>query len=132
MKRELRTSINRLTKLADHLVKNVRHKAFNMNTWCYYDEESCGTAACALGHAAMIPSFRRAGLKLSESSSREPEHNGVHGYLAGASFFGIDYWQSDWIFNPMWYRANHPTRFEVAKRIRDVIKTLKKRAKEAA
>jgi hypothetical protein len=54
--------------LADYLYK-VRRNRFYFATWVGADwkgdkDLSCGTTACALGHATMIPKFRKMGLRL--------------------------------------------------------------------
>ena len=65
------TRERRLTRLADYLEELPRTKRFNMGTWGEHhgkhepaEMNYCGTEACALGHAAMMPEFKRAGLKL--------------------------------------------------------------------
>ena len=58
----------RLLKLAEYLGKLPKSK-FDFSKWVGEDWKgkqnlSCGTTACSLGHAATIPSLRKAGLRL--------------------------------------------------------------------
>lgn len=60
----------RLLKLAAYL-RTVPPRRFNYNRWVGDDWEgapdlSCGTTACALGWATVMPEFRRLGLKMKE------------------------------------------------------------------
>lgn len=69
---------NRLLLLADYLDK-LPPERFNYNVWVGTDwkgkwDLSCGTKACALGHACTIPELRDAGLRLVREGS-----NGVSG-----------------------------------------------------
>lgn len=62
------TGNRRLLKLAQFL-KTVPAERFNMGVWVGDDwkgdpDLSCGTSACALGWATVIPEFRRLGLRL--------------------------------------------------------------------
>ena len=59
----------RLLKLADYLEKRVENKKFDMGTWGSHvgdhdpkKDNFCGTTACAMGWATMIPSFQKLGL----------------------------------------------------------------------
>ena len=61
----------RLLKLADYL-DTVKPKYFDFESWVGNAHKkvaasglSCGTTACAVGHAANIPEFKRLGLKLN-------------------------------------------------------------------
>lgn len=75
-------AVRRLTKLADYMEKlpKAAEKHFSMQAWFRHDGEhpflkdgespqkkhyfDCGTSACALGWAATMPYFRKAGLKI--------------------------------------------------------------------
>ena len=107
----------RLLKLADILAKfrPTKGKTFNMGEWGRHDMSHhpekeanfCGTAACALGHAAMDKNFRRAGLEMEWEASfynndgdycGEPQayqatimFKGEENESAGAKFFGLSY-----------------------------------------
>ena len=110
-----RTHTRRLLQLANILEKfrPVNGKRFNMGVWGthaldHHPEETdnfCGTAACALGHAAMDKGFRQAGLRMEWRLMQA--YKGIHGSVpaqyhaticfeectdeqAGAAFFGLD------------------------------------------
>ena len=60
---------NRLTKLANK-IEGALQWNFDMDNWGEHsgdhrpkEKNYCGTAVCALGTAALMPEFRRAGLK---------------------------------------------------------------------
>jgi hypothetical protein len=139
----------RLKKLADHLRKLSRRQSgrqFDMNAWFVVDTDTdeeatppptqrtidpltgvvrdefkCRTAACALGEACTIPSFRKGGLTLREdryvSGYFTPGFKSYRGTAAGAMFFGISMPESDWLFLPENYSSEHITPKMVAKRI---------------
>ena len=77
------THTRRLRRLADILerFRPTNGKRFDMNTWGRHDgshhpeqeKNFCGTAACALGHAALDPKFRQAGLGVRWEE--EPEYD---------------------------------------------------------
>lgn len=76
-------AVRRLTKLADFMdaLPRKANKHFYMNTFYRHDgghpidvspavalrKLDCGTQACALGWAAAIPAFKKAGLELHDS-----------------------------------------------------------------
>lgn len=83
-----------------------RGTEFDMGVWGYHDgrhkpgvkDNFCGTAACALGHAAMDKEFRADGLKLTFTKIDKEDgggwkgdvsFHGEHGENAGAAFFGL-------------------------------------------
>jgi len=121
------THTKRLLKLADILAKFRPKKGikFEMAVWGRHDvshtpspeEGFCGTAACALGHAAMDPAFRRAGLELKWTvldhwydfdAQRSVEDRPIldaevcfgdeKGEYAGAAFFGLSVEEADDVF----------------------------------
>lgn len=51
-------NIKRLKTLANYLL-TINPKTFDLSEW------SCGTTACAIGHAANIPEFKNAGFTLN-------------------------------------------------------------------
>lgn len=102
----------RLLKLADFL-RTIPSERFYYGAWSVSDvgpEEwkkgekklTCGTAACALGWATAIPTFKRAGLKLVPGLVKLDHKDGTceSGFDAGASFFGITLEESDYLFSP--------------------------------
>ena len=98
---------SRLTRLADYLENLPPNRKFDMRTWGTHptgthtppEENYCGTAACALGHAAMIPKFQKLGLQIAwhqpwgEGSgfpwSAEITYKDEYDSYAGALFFGL-------------------------------------------
>jgi hypothetical protein len=106
------THTRRLRKLADILENLQSDRRFNMGTWGEHglehhpDENFCGTTACALGHAAMDPEFRRDGLSLewerNENGYRAAvvlkDHDELRGAAAGAEFFGLTQNEASFVF----------------------------------
>lgn len=103
-------------------------------------KELCGSAACALGSAAIHDPFVKQGLCLkndgvsSESETDEdgleiikyeadfiPFYKGAEGVNAGAKFFGIDDYEADHLFMPGAYDNDNPSAKEVAVRVRKLI-----------
>jgi len=151
-------NVKRLRKLEKHLRKlqlkneagNAKH-VFNMGLWMQQDivatkapklkvtrngeckivaaQAVCHTSACALGEAAMIPEFRRAGLRLvpdaedGESVSFTPVFRGGSGEEAGAEFFDIETNWANWLFSPSQYRKSSSDiePIDVARRIQVLI-----------
>ena len=71
-KARLKLRKERLAKLVQHLLTLPPTVTFDMNEWASHTKDHkptagnyCGTTACVLGHAATIPQFQRAGLKLT-------------------------------------------------------------------
>lgn len=96
----------RLLVLADFLERgDLREGKFAMSHWSVNNKlgvpklGDCGTAACALGWATMIPSFRRAGLHLGRYG--EPViTDGEHPLDAAETLFGINQYEADSLFIP--------------------------------
>lgn len=101
-----RMRLRRLKKLAEILSKIKDKEYFFMHNWVTHhgkgaphltedNQLGCGTAACALGYAAMHPEFTRRGLKLrkyshgSSPSRWTPTFEGASTFEAGERFFGI-------------------------------------------
>lgn len=125
-KQDTRTSIRRLTKLAD-LLETIPRKEYDHSR--YFNE--CGAPACALGYATTIPSFRKAGFR------REPKIRGRTYYYAtlegsrnpliASAFFRISVREASVLF---W--GTHPrTPKQEAKLIRNVIKKYQKKLDQA-
>jgi hypothetical protein len=109
MKKE--TTYKRLMKLADFL-DTVPPKHFDMEDytrglWTDDGEFSakrltnheCGTSACALGWAATIPEFKKAGLTLAWGI---PECRGAPLSPTAKRFFGITEREADTLFYSHW------------------------------
>src|SRR5688572_29906761 len=95
-------AVRRLTKLADYMEKLPKSAAkhFDMGAWFSHRGDHdhaigrwverdtlnyCGTTACALGWAATVPAFRRAGLVV-EAMQLASNHN----ENVACEFFDID------------------------------------------
>jgi hypothetical protein len=87
----------------------------------------CKTFGCALGWAATIPAFRKAGLKNPRSPSYETSSGTKYiGYDAAVFFFDIEYYEAAYLFDPNTYtKLDNPK--EVVKRIRKLLKDDEKR-----
>jgi hypothetical protein len=116
------TGNKRLLVLADFLEKLPR-KRFDYKSWVGQDwggapDLSCGTTACALGWAAVMPEFRRLGLRLVEGewAGAGPyrwvvrDHHvvnkktGSEGAAAGEEIFSLNWEEAVFVFNPNnWY-----------------------------
>lgn len=103
-----RITIKRLTML-EHMLRNhdkiFPQTKFNIKTWCDR-ENSCNTAACALGSAALYKPFNKLGLYADMDHCMMPRYQGNSEYFAGASFFNISLAESEFLFSPdEYYRA---------------------------
>lgn len=130
---------NRLTRLAytlEHLPQQretcvIQVDRFDMYSWAKQGS-ACGTSACAVGHAMLLPWFNAEGLEAKRIDKRgyrnqlSPVYQGQSGFEAVERFFGIDEATSRHLFDPTYYpvfglfgitvQPKH-----VAKRIREVI-----------
>lgn len=105
----------RLLKLADHL-ETVPRSKFYLSVW------SCGTQACAIGHACSIPSFKRAGLKLKLwFGILKPSFDNQTGFSAAMAFFDLTWPEIDRLFAASG-PSDRTTPKQVAKRIREFVK----------
>lgn len=112
----------RLMKLADHL-DTVPEAQFDMTNW----KSTCGTAACAAGHAAMMPEFNEEGFVLRSESSifgtyyyYYPAYQGYKAFEACENFFNLHWKAADYIFSQLKYGYD-VTPKEVAQRIREFV-----------
>jgi hypothetical protein len=104
--------VERLRILQQHLVQlsrtpiAKRPRAFNMTTWFSRKPEKCnefcGTAACALGEAGLIPALRKEGLKTNRRTHKVTFEDEVNLH-AGQYFFELDFNQAANLFNPWRY-----------------------------
>lgn len=89
----------------------------------FIGSQGCGYAACAIGHAYSIKSFRRAGfsLVLNRWNFRTvaPRFDGITGFDAVDAFFAIDDDQSTALFGSDAYDNVHPK--VVAQNLRDFV-----------
>lgn len=87
----------------------------------------CGFAACAIGWAGTIPSFKRAGFKMTHNLSRglgfnfHPTYGNEEGFDAVSAFFDITWDQSTMLFGVDSYRSGNPRPSTVAKSIRQFV-----------
>jgi hypothetical protein len=92
MEGRMKLQKKRLLELATYLETTVHPYNFDMKVW-HKKSPSCGTTACALGHACMIPRFKRLGLRLKESDSwsslSSPSYKENEGLKAAEKFFGL-------------------------------------------
>jgi hypothetical protein len=115
----------RLTKLAEVLENFTEEKKalgleeFDISEW------HCGTAACALGTAALHPWFNRRGFRIADGMFAIPRFDSGDrtdfGIYAAASFFDITVDQGSSIFFGSAYDPP-PTAKQVATRIRALVK----------
>lgn len=139
--RELKTGIRRLMVLRDHLKNNVKDKKFDLDSWVDNEESrtdqgivkdladaSCGTTACALGHAGSIPSFRRAGLRYDVRWYVAAVSYGINkGFDAGQEFFHLTEEESFYLFDPDKYPEGKRSKGYVIKHIDKQIKNMEKK-----
>lgn len=99
----------RLLKLANHL-DTVKPAKFDMGNW------SCGTTACAAGHACGIPEFVELGLYLDYSARPDRGcvrfHDGeyIHsGWNAVEDFFGLEPDEAVYLFGVNDYEWDNRT-----------------------
>lgn len=103
--------------------------AFNIGTWVKRtdDNNQCGFAACAVGHACLDARFNAQGLKLSSHRhAKFPEFNGFGDWHAVNRFFGLNDQESEHLFGGWSYRRNgtqfNPGPASVAQRVEAFIK----------
>lgn len=98
-------NIDRLLKLADHLDKiyktrKTRKRKFDISSWfnrrVSRQGGTCGTSACALGEACLLPSFRKQGLRLD---GEHPYFDGNYNFRAGMVFFDLTELESSHLFS---------------------------------
>jgi hypothetical protein len=95
----------------------------------------CGAAACACGHAALMPEFQSQGLKLVVpvwgARHAQPFYEGREGWAAIENFFGLNDSWAQYLFNAESYDDEPDVMFDdgiplvtpdmVAKRIRALV-----------
>lgn len=127
----------RLETLA-HFLRTVPSARFDLGAWfTVYDESGdirqniwnlsvdkfrsseCGTTACAVGWACMIPEFRKAGL--SASVSGIPCFEETNNWEAVRRFFEIDHNTASFLFIDTCYEEELVSPDEVADRIMDLV-----------
>lgn len=115
-------TVRRLTKLADHMAGLPRKAKFHFDMGTYFSHEGgsrlhpkakdgrglttedlfdCGTSACALGFAAALPEFRRAGLALVINNQANICYKRYIRDEAAMSFFHLTMKQTNYLFGPV-------------------------------
>ena len=104
---------------------------FNICLWIdkqnnRYQQNKCGTAACALGSACLYPPFRKMGLRYD--ADQIPYFRNHREFAAGAVFFGISEDEAKWLFMSARYGIQPDAIFPrmVARRIKHLIKLYEK------
>ena len=115
-------SRRRLRELVEKL-RTVKRSEFDMETWW------CGTAGCAIGHACSLPSWRRAGMRLTPTGRMPWEHSevtfaGHENVDAVAEFLQIDYFDADMLFTK---HKGHETPRQVARHIESFLKAMERK-----
>lgn len=137
-----KVGINRLNKLLD-LFENFDEKVdgkFDISIWAQEldrNKPKCGTAACALGWATTIPSFRKAGFRLVKDDSFShgryhvnlkwrPAYKDIEDmpFTAAAYFFGITTKDAEEAFD---FDDSKVTRKQMISRLKNLIKKNEKR-----
>lgn len=105
-----------------------RGQDFSLSYWAMPNND-CGTTSCALGWAALDRTFRQQGLKLLNNprhskeeevktpravaklagrySSLMPVYADCAGYAAASAFFGLNYADTRYLFDPSEYPDHH-------------------------
>ena len=132
-------NVERLKTLSKFL-RTIPRKLFKMDNWVTTEkpenvvnhihkptETECGFAACAMGWACQIKSFRRIGLKLTPGNIFNevlyPAFDSVTGFRAAERFFGLTCEESHALFHLWDYPTNNITSIQVANKIDKLIKT---------
>lgn len=116
--RRLMMTANLLRNLpAARLVNPKLPTEFEMNVW------SCGTAACAVGHAMYDKAHQEEGLSLSRRGLIvEPQYGAAApGFPSVNAFYGIDYAQAKELFFIRSYEPDSVTPEAVAERIEELV-----------
>lgn len=120
-----RERLERLADLLEALPENgsagENGMKFNLNTWM-----TCGTVACACGHAACDPWFKRQGLRLEYWQTGNDDGYGLFyrhwtHFTAVAQFFQISSDRARHLFSGSNYKRITRPR-DVAERIRETLK----------
>lgn len=99
-------------------VKNI-HKEHLSSVSVSLTGTECGTAACALGCAALYPPFQKEGLVIFGS---EVQYESRYGYDAASGFFKISKAHAQYLFSPTSYPVGRPiTPLMVAARARELL-----------
>lgn len=154
-KSDLMVGIRRLNILANYL-RGLQKGNFDLSSWATHNsamrkadgeyvskplkeivtdvkEGACGTAACACGHATMIPAFRKAGLKLSWETGDEKiaadlvfttKDSVYWGLDAAQMFFKLSFRDAEQLFMSYSYKVGSKT--NVARRIDSMVRKMER------
>lgn len=120
----VRTTVANLGNLAKVNGNKIELKATSVDKI-----RECGYAACAVGWACTIPSFKKAGLKLQskvlngiDDFRMVPKYKSYAGFDAAMSFFGVDQELATYLFeSDAFGDSAKPRPSTVARRIRKVV-----------
>lgn len=112
----------RLEKMIE-MLHDIPKARFDMANWVGND---CGTVACAIGHAAQHPWFRKQGLHLSPPKLGEfiPLYKRRENWEAVTAFFDIKDEDAEYLFDGWSYAScmrGKPGPAEVIARIRELL-----------
>lgn len=121
--------VDRLNRLADHL-DTVPVEQFDLQDWVgaanlgpdgFEIVAGCGTVACAVGHACLMPEFQDEGLKFDDDVPCYMTFDrNFYGWFAVEEFFGLAFDSADKMFSAGSY-DDYATSSEVAARIRQFL-----------
>lgn len=123
--------LKQLKYMLDNHSKLFTNVKFSIGQWCDMEKpknfpldtsikkipRSCGTAACALGSAALYAPLRKQGLKITAWRYGSVTYRGEEDWDAGAKFFGISMNESHELFNPCRYYNPKVSPKHVAERV---------------
>lgn len=135
------TPNERLAHLATVLrTKELNNLDFNLHVWIetpdrYKGEVSkkeaatralegenfCGTSACAVGLACLLPEFQAEGLMFYSYPVYRTERGYFENWEAVRKFFDLDEEDTERLFMASYYDTLHPTREQVADRIEELL-----------
>ena len=117
----------RLLVLASHLYQ-LKGGVFDFSTWVGDDwagkqDLSCGTVACALGHACAIPEFQKLGLYMDKITLSPAIPNRGSGLTAAQTLFHLDASEASYLFMPNHFNglSDESTAKQVADNIRSFV-----------
>lgn len=95
----------RLRILRDFLRRHADELAIDMGCWADGIRDgrpACGSAACAIGWASTIPSFRRDGFRLRDMTGEMvmPIYGDARNWAAVERFFDVDVETANYMFSP--------------------------------
>lgn len=133
--------LERLEILADMLLnhdKIFKRRKVRLDLRGWYSKNDCGTAACAIGSAALYKPFIKQGLMLRKDKigdslcgcpvyipNKEFKELYLAGWIAVQQFFGITQIEAEYCFHMECYTFNNAEALEVARRVTKLINQYK-------